>query len=202
VAWLFYTGDEVVAWSGVLDNGPVNFVLPLLVSLEALDAGAFFWRCRAAESDAVGDEGCCGGCWRGRSVEDGNADAAGAARWGRGALRVACPLDPHDRANSRTSVWPLPKVRRRPGPYVCVALIPFSHAVIRAPYCHSGRIIVLHGGKADFRGKDFQILAPVTRVSRCQTTPCKLPGLQPGCVDAPGCKHAATKRAKLWRTRN
>jgi hypothetical protein len=125
VAWLFYTSDlfsEVVSWSGVLNNGPVNFILPFLVSLKALDA--VFWRRPAAR----GGVGCCGGRWwgapaeavgsagaageRGETVEEG-ADASTDVfylRRGRGALRVACPKDPHDRANSRTLVRPLPKV--------------------------------------------------------------------------------------------
>mmetsp|Transcript_7988 Transcript_7988/g.18213 ORF Transcript_7988/g.18213 Transcript_7988/m.18213 type:complete len:574 (-) Transcript_7988:33-1754(-) len=39
-AWLFYTGgafNNIVSWSGLLNNGPINFVLPLIVSLKAFD---------------------------------------------------------------------------------------------------------------------------------------------------------------------
>lgn len=39
VSWAFYTGglfNEIIAWSGDLAIGPINFVLPLLVALSAL----------------------------------------------------------------------------------------------------------------------------------------------------------------------
>ncbi|EKX51097.1 hypothetical protein GUITHDRAFT_103016 [Guillardia theta CCMP2712] len=39
-AWMFYNGgafNNIVSWSGLLNNGPINFVLPLLVSLKAFD---------------------------------------------------------------------------------------------------------------------------------------------------------------------
>ena len=41
VSWAFYRGslfNEIIDWGGQALNGPVNFVLPLLVSLASLDA--------------------------------------------------------------------------------------------------------------------------------------------------------------------
>ena len=39
-SWVFYHGrsfNDVVSWSGVVNNGPVNFILPLLVALRAVN---------------------------------------------------------------------------------------------------------------------------------------------------------------------
>jgi hypothetical protein len=84
----------VIAWSGVLNNGPVNFLLPLLVSLRALASDGGTGEVDNSEDNA--DVGSCMPCALGREEE--------------GTRLVAREGDARDKVLERTSVRPLPKV--------------------------------------------------------------------------------------------
>mmetsp|Transcript_23168 Transcript_23168/g.52533 ORF Transcript_23168/g.52533 Transcript_23168/m.52533 type:complete len:183 (-) Transcript_23168:17-565(-) len=60
-SWLFYQGglfNELIAWSGDLAIGPVNFVLPLMLTLTALGVSGMVprsWTSRAADPETHKD---------------------------------------------------------------------------------------------------------------------------------------------------
>jgi len=94
VSWLVYGGglfNEVIAWSGDLDLGPINFVLPIMVSLTAVGVGT----------------------WGFRGKADKEARPSGEAAPKYGLAQIAQEEDEEDEVNRPTSVEPLPPFLRR-----------------------------------------------------------------------------------------
>jgi len=108
VSWGFYTGglfNELIAWSGDIAIGPINFVLPLLVTLTALGVRGVVpdsWGGWGPGAHELGGES-------GASLRDERLNAS--------SMQVAREGDNSDPVNRETVVEPLPesvKIHHRP----------------------------------------------------------------------------------------
>eukprot|EP00284_Hemiselmis_tepida_P012661 CAMPEP_0174934316 /NCGR_PEP_ID=MMETSP1355-20121228/49130_1 /TAXON_ID=464990 /ORGANISM="Hemiselmis tepida, Strain CCMP443" /LENGTH=304 /DNA_ID=CAMNT_0016180901 /DNA_START=102 /DNA_END=1012 /DNA_ORIENTATION=- len=101
VSWLFY-GDgmlgELVSWTGDLDVGPLNFLLPLLATLTSLGVVGFSINWLRPSVTALRDD----------SVFSTGEAAPKHHRHLRHSMSIASEADGDDLANERTVVDPLP----------------------------------------------------------------------------------------------
>jgi len=142
ISWVFYTGGlfgELIAWSGDVAIGPINFVLPLLITLTSL-----------------GVRGVVPDSWGGWSTarqsalpELGGANAKD-ERMNALSMQVAKEGDDTDPVNRETIVEPLPsalKIYHRPiatvtacilGVMMIISLASHSHHFVAAALQNAG----------------------------------------------------------------